>query len=51
MRSTHQSAFIPWTCQSVVAEPGELPPITVVPFDSHCTNCPVLVLYQRMSLF
>src|SRR5262249_32871171 len=31
------------------ADPAEPPPITVVPFNSQITACPVLLLYQRMS--
>src|SRR5262249_16067988 len=46
----HQSASMPGSCQGLVAEPGDPPPITVVPLISHTRTCPVLVLYQRMSL-
>src|SRR5207245_2337878 len=45
-----QSAFMPWICQGLAAEPGEPPPITDVPLMNHSTNCPLPVLYQRMSL-
>ena len=46
-----QSAFIPWINHGgSLAEPGEPPPITVAPFNSQITTCPVLKLYQRMSL-
>src|SRR5262249_45259717 len=46
----HQSAFMPWISHGLPAEPGEPPPITDVPLTHHSSNCPVLVLYQRMSL-
>jgi hypothetical protein len=39
----------PWICQPGAA-PGEPPPITVVPLMSQITACPVLELYQTMSL-
>src|SRR5437588_2925097 len=45
-----QSAFMPWICQGLAAEPGEPPPITDVPLMNHSTNWPLPVLYQRMSL-
>src|SRR5947209_3608810 len=46
----YQSAFMPWICQGLVAPPGEPPPITDAPFKSQTTTCPLVVLYQRMSL-
>src|SRR5262249_33801814 len=41
---------MPWTTQGLAAPPGEPPPITDAPSSSHTTNCPVLLLIQRMSL-
>src|SRR5262249_10536650 len=49
-RPHNQSAFIPWICQSVVAERGDPPPAPDAPWSSHITTGPVVVLYQRMSL-
>src|SRR5262245_6237913 len=45
-----QSTFMSWISQGLTAEPGEPPPITDVPLSSHTTNCPLVLLYQRMSL-
>ena len=42
---------MPWISQGLAAEPGEPPPITLVPLRSHTTNCPLVLLDQRMSLF
>src|SRR5262249_43202939 len=36
--------------QGLGAEPGEPPPITLEPFTNQFTTCPLLVLYQTMSL-
>src|SRR6516225_6656523 len=46
----NQSAFITWICQSIVAEPGEPPPLVSVPLMNQINTCPVVVLRQRMSL-
>src|SRR5262245_5050005 len=46
----HQSAFMPWSTQGLAAAPGEPPPITDAPSSSHTTNCPLVLLIQRMSL-
>src|SRR5262249_61247770 len=48
--SPDQPAFRPWIGKGLIAEPGEPPPITDVPLSSHITTCPLVVLYQRMSL-
>src|SRR5437868_10748425 len=40
----------PTIAHGLAAEPGEPPPITLVPFTSHTTACPLVVLYQRTSL-
>src|SRR5262249_32301709 len=40
----------PTRAQGLPAEPGEPPPVTVVPLISQVTACPLVVLYQRMSL-
>jgi len=49
-RPHNQLAFMPWICHGGAAPPGEPPPITLAPLSSRITSCPVLVLYQRMSL-
>src|SRR5947209_20254078 len=41
---------VPATAHGLAAVPGEPPPITDVPFNSQTTACPVLLLYQRISV-
>src|SRR5262249_61469478 len=41
---------MPWISHGLPAEPGEPPLITLVLLMSHTTNCPLVLLYQRMSL-
>src|SRR5262245_858155 len=41
----------PTIAHGLAADPSEPPPITLVPFSSQFTTWPLLVLYQRMSLF
>src|SRR5262245_14788062 len=41
---------VPTIAQSVVAVPGEPPPMMAVPFRSQITTCPLALLRQRMSV-
>src|SRR5439155_23185664 len=49
-RAPHLSSRGPRTPQRLAAEPCDPPPITDAPLNSHSPNCPVPVLYQRISL-